>query len=90
MLIFPLGDRALRQARVGQARPSSYPASLKVREAVQERVNAAESVQVLMIARVGVEPDMGVHILLVSPNEIPEQLAEDLDTLGKIIKNLLS
>lgn len=79
MLIFPLGDRALKQARVGQSRPSSYPASLKVRIAVHERVAQEQDVQVLMIARVGVEPDMGVHILLVSPGEISEQLSGDLD-----------
>ena len=77
MLIFPLGDRALTQARLGQARPSSYPASLKVRKAVHERVAEEANVEILMIARVGVEPDMGVPILLVSPSEIPEQLSSD-------------
>jgi uncharacterized membrane protein len=81
MLIFPLGDRALKQARIGQARPSSYPASLKVRNAVQNRVAEETNVQVLMIARVGVDPDMGVHILLVSPDEISNTLSENLDTI---------
>ncbi len=81
MLIFPLGDRALKQARVGQARPSSYPASLKVRNAIHERVAQEADVDVLMIARVGVEPDMGVHILLVSHNDIPDELSEDLNIL---------
>ncbi|MBW2476607.1 MAG: DUF389 domain-containing protein [Deltaproteobacteria bacterium] len=79
MLVFPLGDRALKQARIGQARPSSYPASLKVRNAVHERVAKEVDVEILMIARVGVEPDMGVHILLVSPNEISAELSDDLN-----------
>ncbi len=86
MLIFPLGDRALKQARIGQTRPSTYPASLKVRNAVNERVALEKGVEVLTVARVGVEPDTGLHVLLISPMEISEKLSSELD---KIIDNVV-
>ena len=86
MLVFPLGDRALKQARVGQARPSTYPASLKMRNAVKEHVATVKDVEVLTVARIGVEPDTGIHILLVSPLEIPEKLTSELD---EIIDNIV-
>jgi hypothetical protein len=81
MMVFPLGDRALKQARVGQARPSTYPASLKLRTAVKERVATEKNVKVLTVARLGVEPDTGIHILLVSPMEISENLPSELDDI---------
>ncbi len=81
MMVFPLGDRALKQARVGQARPSTYPASLKLRNAVKERVATEKNVKVLTVARLGVEPDTGIHILLVSPMEISENLPSELDDI---------
>jgi uncharacterized hydrophobic protein (TIGR00271 family) len=86
MLVFPLGDRALKQARVGQTRPLTYPASLKVRDAVQERIDTVENIEVMMVARIGVEPNMGIHVFLVSPSNIPEKLSSDLDV---IIKNVV-
>jgi uncharacterized hydrophobic protein (TIGR00271 family) len=81
MMVFPLGDRALKQARVGQARPSTYPASLKLRNAVKERVATEKNVEVLTVARLGVEPDTGIHILLVSPIEISENLPSELNDI---------
>ena len=72
MLIFPLSDHALKQASVGQARPLNYPASLKVRNAVRERVAIEKDIEVVMVARVGVEQETGIHVLLVSPSNIPK------------------
>ena len=86
MLIFPLGDRALNQARVGQTRPLTYPASLMVRNAVQERIDIEKNIEVMLVARIGVEPNMGIHVFLVSSNNIPEGLSSDLDV---IIKNIV-
>ena len=72
MLIFPLSDHALKQASVGQVRPLNYPASLKVRNAVRERVAIEKDIEVVMVARVGVEQETGIHVLLVSPSNIPK------------------
>jgi uncharacterized hydrophobic protein (TIGR00271 family) len=81
LMVFPLGERALKQARVGQARPSTYPASLKLRNAVKERIALEKGVKVLSVARIGVEPDTGIHVLLVSPLEIPGNLPSELDDI---------
>jgi len=43
-------------------------------------------VEVLTVARVGVEPDTGLHVLLISPMEISEKLSSDLD---EIIDNVV-
>ena len=86
LLILPLGDRALKQAREGQTRPLTYPASLKVRSAVQERIGTEKDVEVMMVARIGVEPNMGIHAFLVSPSNIPEKLSSDLvDIISNIV-----
>jgi uncharacterized hydrophobic protein (TIGR00271 family) len=86
LLIFPLANRSLKQARLGQNRPSSYPASLKVRKAVNERVAAENNIKVLMVSRMGVEREMGITVQLVSPREIPESLGPDLgDIIDRIV-----
>ena len=81
MLIFPLSDHALKQASVGQVRPLNYPASLKVRNAVRERVAIEKDIEVVMVARVGVEQETGIRVLLVSPSNISEKLSSDLDVI---------
>jgi uncharacterized hydrophobic protein (TIGR00271 family) len=91
MLIYPLADRAQKQALLGQTRPHTYPASLKVRQAVQDRVDQEKDVEVLAVARVGVEPEHGINIVLVSKRDPPKNLSEDLDAtvdnaLGENIK----
>ena len=79
MLIYPLAGRAQKQALLGQTRPHTYPASLKVRKAVQDRVDQEKDIQVLAVARVGVEPEHGINIVLVSKRDIPKNLSKDLD-----------
>ena len=80
LLIYPLAGRAQKQALLGQTRPHTYPASLKVRKAVQDRVDQEKDIQVLAVARVGVEPEHGINIVLVSKRDIPKNLSKDLDT----------
>jgi uncharacterized hydrophobic protein (TIGR00271 family) len=79
MMVYPLADRAQKQARLGQTRPHTYPASLKVRQAVQDRVDLEEGIQVLAVSRVGVEPDHGINIILISDTETPKGLSKELD-----------
>jgi uncharacterized hydrophobic protein (TIGR00271 family) len=86
LLIYPLADRAQKQARLGQTRPHTYPASLKVRQAVQERIDQEQNVEVLAVARVGIEPDHGINIVLVNSEDAPENLSKELDA---IIDNVL-
>ena len=81
LLIYPLADRAQKQARLGQTRPHTFPASLKVRTAVQDRIDQEQGIEVLMVARVGVEPEHGINIVLVTKQEIPQTLSKDLNTI---------
>lgn len=80
MLIYPLAGRAQKQALLRQTRPHTHPVSLKVRKAVSDRVDQDKDIQVLAVARVGIEPELGINIVLVSKRDIPKKLSKDLDT----------
>ncbi|MDH3999345.1 MAG: TIGR00341 family protein [Desulfuromonadales bacterium] len=81
MLVYPLAERAQKQARLGQTRPHTYPASLKVRQAIQDRVDEESGVEVMAVARVGIEPDHGINIILVSNRDLSKSLPKELDRI---------
>lgn len=76
ILVVPLGDRYFAQGRQGQARPLNYPASPRTRLAVREQIESRPGVELITIGRVGVEPEIGVVIMLACSRPIDRAFEE--------------
>jgi hypothetical protein len=80
-LIAPLGDRLLSQALQGQARPLVYPASKEIREDVYEYLTDEPGLEIIMMGRSGVDPELGLHILVACEGVVPPTMKEDLESI---------
>jgi uncharacterized hydrophobic protein (TIGR00271 family) len=78
MLVIVVGLAALLmvqsmdKTKVGQNRPLSYPVSVPVREAVASYAAQEPGMEVVVIARDGVEPGAFITIVLAAANPVPE------------------
>jgi uncharacterized hydrophobic protein (TIGR00271 family) len=79
----PLGGRLFSKIRFGQDRPLAYPTSREVREAIIQRVRQEPGVQIVLMGRSGVDPDLGLHIFLVSDHLLSVRVQEDLRTIAQ-------
>jgi uncharacterized hydrophobic protein (TIGR00271 family) len=82
IMAIPLGGRLFSKIRFGQDRPLGYPTSREVREAITKRVQQEPGVQIVMMGRSAVEPEMGLQIYLVSDHPVPVRMQEDLQAIA--------
>lgn len=68
LLSAPLLLQGMEKSRVGQNRPYSYPTSVPVREAVGELAASETGMEVIFIARNGVEPGAFITVVLAAAN----------------------
>lgn len=71
VLAAPLMLRGLEGYRVGQNRPASYPVSVPVREAIQSYLTDHPQIQVISVARLSVEPESGITVVLSTFEPLP-------------------
>lgn len=78
LLAAPLLLQGMEKSRIGQNRPYSYPVSVPVRKAVQNVVAQQPTMEVIFIARNGVEPGAFITIVLSTANPVPEGFRREL------------
>ena len=78
LLVAPLFVSMLREARVGQNRPHSYPVSPRVRRAVNDYVDNWPSVELIVLARSSVEPRTDMSIILSSTEQVAPEFEDGL------------
>ena len=72
LLAAPLALRGLETGRRGQTRPASYPVSVPVREAIRSFLADYPSIQLISAARLSVEPESGLTLVLSSFGPLPK------------------
>ncbi len=78
LLAAPLTLNVQDVRREGQARPLSYPVGPGVRDAVYEFLADWPAVELIALARNGVEPEAGITVLLSTQDGLPRGFAEQL------------
>jgi len=78
VLVAPLTLNVQAVQRIGQARPLSYPVGADVREAVELYLRDWPQVELIAIARNGVEPAAGITALLATDDGLPRGFEEQL------------
>ena len=77
-LMLPLVSNLVKQKRLGQSRPLTYPVAAHVQEAVASYLESVPALTLLTIARNSVEPSSSVSILLTTSGKVPEGIKDDL------------
>lgn len=80
-LLAPLGFSTIDQLRLGQSRPYYFPVSEELETAVRTRVEAIPSLDLLRIARSGVDRYWNIGIILVAKEKVPTEFKKELQTL---------
>jgi uncharacterized hydrophobic protein (TIGR00271 family) len=88
LLSTPLVLRSLEQNRAGQTRPASYPVSVPVRHAIQTFLTHHPQIQLISVARLSVEPESGITLVLSTFEPVPRGFRRGLrnavrETLGE-------
>lgn len=78
LLTLPLTDRLVEQSVIGQNRPSSYPVSTEVRNAVYSRILLEADVEVVAMVRTGNSLESAVNIVLASSRPLGTHLHDEL------------
>jgi len=81
LLTAPLFLNMLEEKQRGQDRPLSYPVSPIVRNAVRTYLEEHLGVEIITVARLSVEPERGIGVLLKSNTEIDTTFVEEVQTL---------
>jgi hypothetical protein len=71
----------LEEKQKGQDRPLSYPVSPTVRNAMRTYLEDHPGVEIITMARLSVEPERGIGVLLKSETEIGPTFVEEVQTL---------
>jgi uncharacterized hydrophobic protein (TIGR00271 family) len=74
----PLGRRLISQVELGQARPALYPASLKVRRALQERLGQEPYIDLVFVGRHGVELEDGIVVSITCQELVSRDFEDEL------------
>ena len=84
LLVAPLFLQMVEKHRAGQNRPLLHPVSPRVRQAVNEYLEEWPRVELIMMGRQSVEPETGIAILLVTPEDMPARFEKELaELVGK-------
>ena len=78
LLAAPLTLNVQAVQRVGQARPLSYPVGADVRDGVEAYLTDWPQVELIAIARNGVEPEAGITAILATEDGLPRGFEEQL------------
>lgn len=78
ILLVPLIGNVAEQKRRGQVRPLAYPVAAHVQEAVAGYLDAVPGVRLITIARVSVEPESPIGIMLSVSGPLPAGTKEQL------------
>jgi uncharacterized hydrophobic protein (TIGR00271 family) len=81
LLTAPLFLNMLEEKQRGQDRPLSYPVSPVVRSAMKTYLEDHPEMQIITLARLSVEPERGIGVLLKSDTEIGPSFVEEVQTL---------
>jgi uncharacterized hydrophobic protein (TIGR00271 family) len=81
LLTAPLFLNMLKETQRGQDRPLSYPVSPVVRNAMKTYLEEHPGVEIITVARLSVEPERGIGVLLKSDTEIGPTFVEEVQTL---------
>jgi hypothetical protein len=76
----PTGRPCSKTGATGADTPPHLSSLVEGAKGSQDRVDQEKDIQVLAVARVGVEPEHGINIILVNKRDIPKNLSKDLDT----------
>jgi uncharacterized hydrophobic protein (TIGR00271 family) len=78
VLAAPLLLQGIEKSRAGQNRPYNYPVSVPVRDAVQQLVSQQPGMDVVFIARNGVEPAAHITVVLTATKPVPKGFRQDV------------
>jgi uncharacterized hydrophobic protein (TIGR00271 family) len=81
LLTAPLFLNMLDEQQRGQDRPLSYPVSPVVRSAMKTYLEDHPEMQIITLARLSVEPERGIGVLLKSDTEIGPTFVKEVQTL---------
>lgn len=85
LLMMPLGFRLNEQLLKGDSRPMAYPLSVKLYQALKNKLATEEGVDYLLGGRPGAERPNDVVLWLKANKPIPQTLIEDLKQICKDI-----
>ena len=88
LMMAPLVLSGIDKGVQGPNRPYSYPVSLRVREAVEEFIALQPSMQVIAVARNGVEPEDGITIVLSTLDPVPQGFRRNLRNVVRQTRGL--
>lgn len=88
ILAAPLVLQGIEKGIAGQNRPYSYPVSMPVRQAVDDYVGQQPSMQVIAIARNGVEPEAGITIILSTLDPVPRGFRRELRNIVRTARGV--
>jgi uncharacterized hydrophobic protein (TIGR00271 family) len=86
ILLLPLLLNVEKKKRLGQSRPLTYPVSAHLQEAVEAYVELVPDMQLITIARAGVDPASDIGILLATPGALPAGVRDDLTRLVREVR----
>jgi len=86
VLSWPLGERLVEKAKLGQSRPLANPLSLELRTALRAKIATMDGFEILLAGRSGSEPESGVHILLSSERTAT---ARDRDEVAELVASVV-
>ncbi|MET0052683.1 MAG: DUF389 domain-containing protein [Candidatus Thiodiazotropha sp.] len=78
MLAAPLILNALEKKHEGQIRPTIYPVSADVRNAVSQYINKHPELNVIVLGRNSVEPDTGITLIAASTGPLVARVKDEL------------
>jgi uncharacterized hydrophobic protein (TIGR00271 family) len=78
ILLLPLSSQLLSKARLGQARPTTYPLSSKLRGVIEDRLEAEGDMEMIAAGRNAVDPDRGVTIVFACEDTVERAFLDDL------------
>jgi len=71
LLVAPLMIQGMDKYRTGPTRPASYPVSVPVRRAVAQFLSQYPGIDVISMARLSVEPESGITVVLSTLEPVP-------------------
>jgi uncharacterized hydrophobic protein (TIGR00271 family) len=86
ILLMPLLLNVEKKKRLGQSRPLTYPVAAHLQEAMEAYVESVPDLHLITIARVGVEPDSDVGILLATSGTLPAGVKDNLVRLVREVR----
>ena len=86
VLLAPLVIQVIEKERAGAIRPLSYPVAPDVRKAVDRFIDPIPGVELLSMARLSIDPQAGITIVVAATRTLPEGFREKLISIIRAVR----